>query len=280
MRVLTIEEAERFPVREGKYLVPDHAEMLARGEKKAILTAVDYIKPGETYYLITEDRVLGELTVEPSQKIDLEEFMELEAKHKVTEEERKIWWPDAKELFFYRVKSFKRYDPPLAYNRKPGVQTVQKAVKPFAKLEEDTAEERTVEFNLIHRSWKGPTVIRGGRRGHVWVILLPLGERGFSAFYFDRSPVEEDEVPATLESVDDEFFNFEGNIPPDHPQNPLKELPIHQEILDRGDAIVLEDTKTFKKIIFKGDKLKGTWAIERMGDMWLLSRSLGPGGER
>lgn len=279
MRILTLAEAEEFPVRDGKYLVPEHAEMLARGEKKAIITSRDYMRPGEVYYLITEDRVLGELTVKPARKINLEEFEELRPKHKVTEEERKVWWPEAKELFFYEVETFKRFTPPLAYNNKPGVQTIQKDVRPFAKLEE-FLEERTVEFNLLHRSWKGPTVIRGGRAGHVWVILLPLGTRGFTACYLDRNPLEEDEVPAVLEVVDDEFFNFEGDIPPGHPQNPLKELPVHQDILDRGEAVILEDSKTFKKFIFKGRRLKGTWALEEMDGMWLLTRSQGPGGER
>lgn len=281
IQMLSLDAARKYPKRDGLYLVERHAELIARGKKTLVLKAKRFDVGGKKLYLITEDRILGEIELSDPVLLEPEEIEERRREHQVTEEEQKTWWPEHRKLWAYEVKSFKRIQPPLAYNRKPGVQTFQKDVQPLARLRE-SREGRKVEFNLLHRSWQGPIVIRAGRRGHDWIVMYPEPDRsrGYVAFHLNDSPLKAEKVPAVKEMVDDEFFNFEGQIPPEHPVNPLKRLPMDQEILDRGEAIILENLSDFVKIIFKGKRLKGTWAFQSINGMWQMERSAGPGSPR
>ena len=90
-------------------------------------------------------------------------------------------------------------------------------------------------FRLYYRSWKGQQVIRHGRKGKDWIIMLKQADGKILSFHCSSSPLGNDMVSATMENTDDEFFDFEGEIPAEHPANPLKRIPITQVILDKGD---------------------------------------------
>ena len=74
----------------------------------------------------------------------------------------------------------------------------------------------------------------------------------------------------------------EGYIPPGTPEwNPGKETQAWVFILDKGKAIIYEDSEMFKKFELKGEKLKGlfTWTRETKGQsIGIFERSKTPKG--
>ena len=95
-------------------------------------------------------------------------------------------------------------------------------------------------FHLLYRSWKGQQVIRWGRKGSDWVISFPAKEkrRAFLEIHCDTSPLIENEVSAIVEYTDGSLFEFDGDIPANHPVNPLKKIPVTQRRLDVGKVEV------------------------------------------
>lgn len=139
-----------------------------------------------------------------------------------------------------------------------------------------TADSNT-PFCLAYRSWKGQFVIRYGRKGKDWIIMLKDGDK-VNEFHCTRSPLEEDSVSATYEVYPStEFFNFEGNIPAEHPVNPLEEIPISQTILDEGTADIAEQSEDFWKVEFYNDKLSGLFTFHKSGGgLWIVEKSETP----
>ena len=95
-------------------------------------------------------------------------------------------------------------------------------------------------FHLLYRSWKGQQVIRWGRKGSDWIISFPAKEkrRAFLEIHCDTSPLIEDTVSAIVEYTDGSLFEFDGDIPANHPVNPLKKIPVTQRRLDVGKVDV------------------------------------------
>ena len=114
----------------GLYLVPRHANLIYQGEKKGIVKR-RHLKAYERndLELITKIKgvgyALGKIKLSKPKEINLEEFKELYNLHKVTDKERKLWFPRAKKLYFYKILRFEKYEPPRPINIKPGVQTIQ-----------------------------------------------------------------------------------------------------------------------------------------------------------
>ncbi len=97
----------------GLYLVPRHANLIYQGEKKGIVKR-RHLKAYERndLELITKIKgvgyALGRIKLSKPKEIDLEEFKELYDIHKVTEKERKLWFPYAKKLYFYKILKFEK----------------------------------------------------------------------------------------------------------------------------------------------------------------------------
>lgn len=174
---------------------------------------------------------------------------------------------EAHELRDKLVKDKIIHKDNLGFNKKGEIVVKQKA-----------AEEKVVPFRLLHRSWKGQQVIRFDRKGHDWIIMIEGiddNDSKVTAFHLSRSPLVEKEISAIMEIEDKEFFDFEGEIPAEHPINPLQELPIKQEILDRGKVAIFEDSDDFKKVEFKGEKLRGLWIFRKEnGGIWAVERPI------
>jgi len=65
--------------------------------------------------------------------------------------------------------------------------------------------------------------------------------------------------------------------------NPTKNTPAYSVLIDNGKAEVLEDSDLFKKVRFKGKKLKGLFTYIREDpktDIWVMEKSSLPGEER
>ena len=117
---------------DGLYLVRRHADLIASGEKKIIIKSRKLPIAGPKLYLITGDEVLGEIELEEPEQIDMKRFSELRIQSLIKESEREEWWKDITKFYSYKIKSFKPFEPPKKYERKQGVQTIQKAVVPLA----------------------------------------------------------------------------------------------------------------------------------------------------
>jgi len=80
-------------------------------------------------------------------------------------------------------------------------------------------------------------------------------------------------------------MEFEGSIPPNHPEwgNPNKKIPAYMKIVDRGKVNWIEDTELFCSFEFKGKALKGYVTLRRESpdaDVWVMRRAALPGEKR
>lgn len=119
----------------GIYLVNNHAKMIADGEKKSILKSNhakkmldEYI--GKDMYLVSDDKVYGIIRLRKPREININEVIQLEYAHKVTEEEREKWWPKEDELWIYEFEEIEIFNKPKKYPVEQGVQVLVKQVNP------------------------------------------------------------------------------------------------------------------------------------------------------
>src|SRR4030066_339131 len=136
-------------------------------------------------------------------------------------------------------------------------------------------------FHLLYRSWKGQQVIRWGRKGSDWIISFSAKEkrRAFLEIHCDFSPLFEDEVSAVVEYTDGSLFEFDGEIPANHPVNPPQKIPGTQRRLDVGKVTVdyiRKDETGFARWDLKltGKLLHGDFSLTSTdGVMYTLART-------
>jgi DNA adenine methylase len=112
----------------GIYLVPPHGQMLYDGRKTAVVKLI-YFKdlPKQFHYLCSGKMCFGAIRFKEAIEIDLEEFEQLRDKHRISDEERKRWWPAATHFYLYEVRDYFRF---LSKVRVPqGIQTIIKRVQ-------------------------------------------------------------------------------------------------------------------------------------------------------
>ena len=130
---------------DGLYIVRRHADLISTGQKKMVVKSRELPITGHKMYLVSGNDVLGIIELGDPAVIDLEEFERLRPKHKITETERKQWWPGKDRFYAYPIVHFTAFEPTKHYAHKQGVQTIQKDVLPGAKLTsegEQGGEER------------------------------------------------------------------------------------------------------------------------------------------
>lgn len=121
--VLTSDNSE-----EGLYLVSPHAEWIANKEKSLIVKAKRFAVKDKTFVLCDKDSAHGHISFASSpQKINLSSFKKLAAKHKISDDERKEWWPRRRTFYSYPF-SFKPFAKKRSISVKPGTQTFIKSV--------------------------------------------------------------------------------------------------------------------------------------------------------
>lgn len=113
---------------EGIYLVSPHAEWIANKEKSLIVKAKRFAVKDKTYVLCDKDFAYGHISFAASpQKINLSAFKKLASKHKISDDERKEWWPRRRTLYSYPF-TFKPFEEKRSISVKPGTQTFIKSV--------------------------------------------------------------------------------------------------------------------------------------------------------
>lgn len=124
---------EEFPALPGIYLVEPHGKLIAERKKTAIVKSKEFKKYIGRDIYVCGDFVYAVIKLNKPYKIDLEQFEKLRDKHRISDEERKRWWPDKKSLYLYSFRIVKIFKKPLKYDRVPGVQVFIREVKPYRK---------------------------------------------------------------------------------------------------------------------------------------------------
>ena len=137
----------------------------------------------------------------------------------------------------------------------------------------------TVPFSLTHKTQEGPKVVRAGPSVEEWEIMINAHKKGLIYFILDENPLFNEQISALLKPRDDKkWLDFQGEIKPGKPGFPegvTERVKVFVDQLDKGNVVVLEDSPTFKKFDFRGQKLKGLWTAkkERGTEIWTLKRS-------
>ena len=118
----------------GLYLMDPHAELIYEGDKKQIIKSPADMKMlqkyiGKEMYLLSEDKVYGIIKLRKPREIDVNEFLHLRYAHRVSDEERKEWWPDKKNLFAYEFEVVQFFEKLKHFDVPKNVQVLVKGVK-------------------------------------------------------------------------------------------------------------------------------------------------------
>ena len=149
-------------------LVNPHGEMIAQGKKKAIVKSRAFRSHvGERLAFVTGDRAFGELTLKDPREIDLSEFERLRDRHRITEVERKEWWPNKRTLWLYDFALHEVYSEPKRIKFPKGAQTFITDFE-FEKAEEEDPVDFLIGPDLteeeIEKGVRPPWGSQGGKR--------------------------------------------------------------------------------------------------------------------
>jgi DNA replication protein DnaD len=97
----------------GIYLESQHAKMIWQGNKDLIIKPKFYkFSTGKPFYLIGGNECYGIIKITKADPINIKEFNELRDRHRISEEERKKWWPGKQILYKYEFNIEKKFDEP------------------------------------------------------------------------------------------------------------------------------------------------------------------------
>jgi len=106
----------------GLYLVEPHSYWIWNGEKTAIVKSVKFqAHINEPLYLLGE-YVYGIIKLHEPREISLKQFEDLRDRHRISESERKRWWPDKTQLYLYEFDLVEKFKQPKEYEFQPGTQ--------------------------------------------------------------------------------------------------------------------------------------------------------------
>ena len=133
------EVTEKYP---GLYLTEPHARMLWTGEKTLIIKIRPYRKLANKPIYLLGDYVygVGRHSLPEGPYPAEEVLVNLADKHRVTPEEFRRWWDEAKEVYLYTWEWIKRFDEPKRYIRFKGPQVYYRKVKLLESVSEASAD--------------------------------------------------------------------------------------------------------------------------------------------
>ena len=138
-------------------LVIGCASEVYSGIKKAMVMPKLYnIKIDKFLYLMDKDFCYGIIRLKRPDKINLEEFSNLEDKHKISEDERKKWWPYKEILYYYTYDLAERYDIPKKISLKNNSDKIFIEEWNYEKQELINSGEITSRLNnpSLNDNWK------------------------------------------------------------------------------------------------------------------------------
>jgi len=107
----------------GLIIVYPYGTLIAKKEKIIIVKTKNMPSIINKPLLLIENKLgLGEIQLGSPNKINLKQFSDLHSKHKITELDRKKWWPNYKILFSYPITQIKIYRKPILLEYSTGPQ--------------------------------------------------------------------------------------------------------------------------------------------------------------
>ncbi|RLC80248.1 MAG: hypothetical protein DRJ03_22070, partial [Chloroflexi bacterium] len=127
--------------KEGIYLVPPHGELIAKGEKTAMVKSRAFKLRG-FYLLCSGSLCYGWVRFksrydsnEYPKRISVKEFKELQHAHCISDEERKAWWGGKGWLYYYPIREFIPLPRPRKFRLPQGAQTFIREVEFLQKFD-------------------------------------------------------------------------------------------------------------------------------------------------
>lgn len=121
----------------GVIIVHPHGSMIASGEKKLVIKSKKFESiVGKPLLLIQSKEALGIIKLVGLKEIDLKQFRALRSLHRITEEERKKWWPGKTVFYQYTVRRVNIFTAPVRveYPTGPQVFIEPKNIKPLQHI--------------------------------------------------------------------------------------------------------------------------------------------------
>src|SRR5437868_12655532 len=108
----------------GIIIVEPHGTYIYDGSKTMIIKSLKLHDISHKPLLLIQNKeALGIIYLDDYVEINLREFNKLRKFHKITEDERKLWWRDKVRLYKYNIIKIKLFDIPIpiAYPKGPQV---------------------------------------------------------------------------------------------------------------------------------------------------------------
>jgi len=122
----------------GHKLPEGHARMLWEGKKRMIVSTKPYMKYAtKVIFFVDEDKVYGRMVEGfPEGPFDADQVRERWRKfHKITDDQWKRWFKDAKKVFIFRPRIITKFETPLDYKPEKGQQVYIANVKIIPRAE-------------------------------------------------------------------------------------------------------------------------------------------------
>jgi len=98
---------------EALKLDESHTKMIWQGNKQMIVLPIEYKNSvGKSYYLVGGNNCYGIVKIVGCNPINIEQFNELESKHRMTEKERIMKWSEKKVLYSYNFEVLESFPIP------------------------------------------------------------------------------------------------------------------------------------------------------------------------
>lgn len=108
----------------GICLEPNHAKMIWQGNKDIIIREKSYrFATNKPFYLIGGNECYGVVVLTKSSQITLNDFETLKNRHRITDDERKGWWPNKQVLYRYDFVLVEKFETPRLVKVSDGSQT-------------------------------------------------------------------------------------------------------------------------------------------------------------
>jgi site-specific DNA-adenine methylase/ADP-ribose pyrophosphatase YjhB (NUDIX family) len=155
----------------GIYLIKPHGLWLATGYKTMVMKSVRLTGLDRPHIIVSEGQAWGAVKLAEPKLISADDFEKLEPQHRISDDERRRWWPEAGVLFAYGVLSAERMERPTKVkvpkeSKNVLIQALEKAT-PFSRavLAIVIRKDRVL---LIHRAnpptvWSPPGGFLSGR---------------------------------------------------------------------------------------------------------------------
>lgn len=109
-------------VKKFRYLVKPHGTMIWEGKKTATVHARKFIQ-GAFFSIVEGDKEFGFARFEQGKEIGPLEFERLKKYHQVSDQEKKLWWPGKRSLYFYKLRTWIPFDKPRKVSVPRGIRT-------------------------------------------------------------------------------------------------------------------------------------------------------------